>query len=402
MTESSAPPGTPGTGSALGVERYLGSLPTHLSPAELRSAAAAALPRPVFDYVDGGAELERTLAANTAAYDEVVFDPRVCVDVSAISTATSVLGAEASMPLVCSPAAFQKMVHPDGEAGAARAAAAHGVPFCVSTSASTHVADVRTAVGEEATLWFQMYFPGRGDATTLLGFAREAHCQAVVLTVDTPLAGARTRDVRNQMTLPPVVDDSEVWSERPDWVRAYTAQGPVGQAMMQHLSDPMSIVNAAMTWDDVGWLRDNWDGALVLKGITHPDDARRAAEAGADAVWVSNHGGRQLDRAPTTLAALPAVADAVGGRCEVVVDGGIRTGADVAVACALGATAAGIGRPYLWGLAVAGEAGVAAVLSDLASALERTLTLLGCADVTRLGPQYVRSGPAGWPPGPTR
>ncbi|MCB0994420.1 MAG: alpha-hydroxy-acid oxidizing protein [Acidimicrobiales bacterium] len=377
-------------GAAIGVERYLGNVPTHLTPADLRAAAEAALPRPVFDYLDGGAELERTVAANVAAYDSVVFEPRVLVDVSSVTTATTVLGRELSLPLVCSPTAFQKMVHPDGEAGAARAAASHGVAFCVSTSASTHVRDIRTAAGDDAVLWFQMYFPGRADATTLLGFARDAGCDAVVLTVDTPLTGARFRDVRNAMTLPPVVDDRSIWAERPDWVAAYQGQGPVRQEMMQHLSDPMNIVNAAMAWDDVEWLREHWDGALVLKGLSHPDDARRGAETGVDAVWVSNHGGRQLDRAPATLSSLPAVAEAVAGRCEVLVDGGIRTGADLAAARALGAVAGGIGRPYLWGLASGGEAGVGGVLTDLRSGLERTLALLGCADVNLLTAAHIR------------
>lgn len=375
---------------AVGVERYLGALPTHLSPAELRQAAFDALPLPVFDYIDGGADLERTVAANESAYDSVEFDPRVLVDVSDVSTRRTVLGVPLSMPLICSPTAFQKMVHPDGEIGVARAAARAGVAFCASTSASTHVRDIRAAAGDDAALWFQMYFPGRSDAETLIGFARDAACGALVLTVDTPVTGARTRDVRNRMTLPPVVDDSPVWTQRPAWRDAYLAQPPVRQEMMTHLRDPMAIVNPRFTWDDVAWLRERWEAGLVLKGVTHPDDARRAVELGVDGVWISNHGGRQLDRAAPTLRCVPRVVDAVGDRAEVLVDGGIRTGGDLVAALAMGATAGGIGRPYLWGLAVGGEPGVEGVLTDVAAGATRTLALLGCASLDELGGSHLR------------
>ncbi|MFH9419672.1 alpha-hydroxy acid oxidase [Streptomyces sp. NPDC017529] len=357
---------------------------------DVERAAAAVLPAGVRDFVAGGSGRERTLAANRAAFDRVFVRPRVLRDVSRCTTGSELLGRPVSMPVAPAPVAYQGLVHPGGELAAARAAKAAGVPFTVSTLSTVPVEEV-TAVG--GSVWFQLYWlrePGR--ALELARRAEDAGCEALMLTVDVPWMGRRLRDVRNEFTLP----------ER---VRAVHLGG--GASAAHHRAAGASAVavhtgqafSPALTWSHVAELRAHTRLPLVLKGVLAPEDAVHAAESGVDAVVVSNHGGRQLDSALPSIDALPEVAEAVGGRCEVLLDGGVRCGTDVLKALALGAAGVLVGRPPVWGLAAAGEDGVRRVLDVLAAELADALGLAGCAtvaDARRL--RTVRIGAAAGDP----
>ncbi|WP_190136846.1 alpha-hydroxy acid oxidase [Streptomyces longispororuber] len=344
--------------------------------AAVERAAAAVLPRDVWDFVAGGSGQERTLAANRAAFDRLYVTPRVLRDVSACATDTTLLGRPARLPVAVAPVAYQRLLHPHGEVAAARAARAAGVPFTVATLSSVPVEEV-TAVG--GTVWFQLYWlrePGR--SLDLARRAEDAGCAAVVLTVDVPWMGRRARDVRNGFALPAHVDAARL--DAGAGSAAHRAPGR-GSAVAAHTAGAFS---AALTWRRVAELRAATRLPLVLKGVLAPEDAVRAVELGVDAVVVSNHGGRQLDGALPGVEALPAVAEAVraaGGGCEVLLDGGVRRGVDVLGALALGADGVLVGRPPLWGLAVAGEAGVRHVLDLLTAELRDALGLAGCAGV---------------------
>jgi isopentenyl diphosphate isomerase/L-lactate dehydrogenase-like FMN-dependent dehydrogenase len=324
-----------------------------------------------FGYFAGGAGDEVTLRDNVAAFGRRQLRPRMLVDVSSVSTATTLLGREVSMPLLVAPTAFQRLAHPDGELATARAAAAAGTVMCLSTLSSVRPSEL-AAAAPEGRHWFQLYWSTDREFTReLLAEVAEAGFEAVALTVDFAAAGRRERDLRTAFVLPDELATPNIPSKlaRRDFHLA--------------LGD---VVDASISWRDLEWLRDASPLPLLLKGLLTSEDALLAVEHGADGVIVSNHGGRQLDGVAAALDALPEVVDAVAGRTEVLLDGGIRRGADVLKALALGARAVLAGRAVLWGLAVGGEAGVARVLELLRAEIALGLTNLGCptpADVTR-------------------
>ena len=347
-----------------------------LNAADFEDLAREILEPGAYGYFAGGAGDERTLRDNLEAYARRRLLPRVLVDVSSASAATTVLGTEVSMPLLVAPVAFQRLAHAGGEPATARAAAAAGTVMGLSTLATASPQEVADAAPEGAR-WFQLYcFSDRGVTEALVAQAVEAGYRAIVLTVDAPLLGRRERDLRTGFTIPA---DYEV----PSFTRA------IGGRREATLRDMFELLDPSLTWRDVETLAELSDLPVVVKGIVTPEDARLAVDHGAAAVVVSNHGGRQLDGVPATLDALPDVAEAVDGRVEVYVDGGVRRGTDVVTAVALGARAVLIGRPVVWALAAGGEAGVTRLLELLRGEIELALALLGCPSPDALGPAHV-------------
>lgn len=371
--------------------------------ADVRAAARARLPRMVFDYVDGGAGDEVTLQANASAFRRLTFHPRVLVDVGERRLETSVCGQRLSFPVVLAPTGLPGLVAPAAEVEAARAARAAGTVLTLSAAGSRSVSEVAAAVG--AGWWFQLV-PWRDRAVTqaLLDGARTGGAGLLVVTVDMAVFAERPRDVRHGLTLPlrPSLRTVLGTAARPAWVLAQlrepapflgslTETGLVGAgdpvALVRHLKE--RLIDPSATWAELGWIRARWDGPLLVKGVLTVEDARRAVGQGANGVVVSNHGGRQLDGVPASLDALWPIAEAFGSDVDILVDGGVRSGRDVAKALARGARACLVGRPWLYGLAVAGEAGVAHVLHLLRDDLDRTLALLGCRSVEELGPDAL-------------
>ncbi|MFF8960940.1 alpha-hydroxy acid oxidase [Streptomyces sp. NPDC014894] len=343
--------------------------------ADFERAAAAVLPPDIWDFIAGGSGSETTLDANRAALDRVFLLSRVLRDVSRVSTRARLLGRPAALPVAVAPIAYHRLVHPEGELAAARAAKAAGVPFTASTLSSVPVEAI-TAVG--GPVWFQLYWLRDTERTlAMVRRAQDAGCEAIVLTVDVPWMGRRLRDVRNRFALPADVRAAHLETD------AAAHERPAGgSAVAVHTRQSFS---PALTWSSVAELRERTSLPLVLKGVLAPEDALRAAGAGVDAVVVSNHGGRQLDGAAPSVDALPEVVRAVGGRCEVLLDSGIRSGTDVLRALALGASGVLVGRPVLWGLAAGGEAGAARVLELLAEEFRDALGLSGCDGVAAAG-----------------
>ncbi|MEU4116203.1 alpha-hydroxy acid oxidase [Kitasatospora sp. NPDC028055] len=346
-----------------------------LSVAEYEQAARAALSPQVWDWLAGGAEQERTLAANRAAFERQAVVPRVLADVSDCDTSATLVTSRSALPVAVAPIAYHRLFHPEGELASARAAAAAGVPFTVGTLSSVGFEEL-AATG--ATLWFQLYWlRDRARLLDLVAAAEAAGSECLVVTADVPYMGRRLRDARNAFALPG--DVRAALLEGGAAGRAHRATAEVS-AVAAHTAE---LLSPAVTWADLGWLREHTRLPLVVKGVLDPADALRAAELGAAAVVVSNHGGRQLDRAVPSLTALPAVAEALAGRdCQVLLDSGVRGGADVLAALALGASGVLLGRPAIWGLAAAGEPGCARVLELLAAELRHALGLAGCADLT--------------------
>ena len=359
------------------------------SVADLRTMARRRLPRGVFDYIDGGAEDERTLAANAAAYARTTFHPRVLRDVGEVDPSTTLLGRPVPFPLVLAPTGFTRIAEPQGELAVARAAAAAGVPYTLSTLGTRSIEEVAAAGG---ALWFQVYvWRDRGLVREMIDRAAESGYEALVLTVDTAVLGRRERDIRRGFTLPPKIGPGTLLdgAAHPAWTWAFVGAEPIRFANVtgRHVGDGTTAVSLAdyintqfdpaLSWRDVEWLRSVWPGPLVIKGIQTVDDAREAAAAGVEAIALSNHGGRQLDGAPATLDLVAPVADAVGDQVEIICDGGVRRGSDIVKAVALGARACMAGRAYLYGLAVGGERGVAHVLQMLDADVRRTLALIG-------------------------
>jgi 4-hydroxymandelate oxidase len=350
--------------------------PALLDLPALEEQALAVLPPAVADYYAGGAEAEITLGEATAAWRSWRLRPRVLRGVSSVRLGTSLLGSEVRTPIGVAPCAYQSMAHPDGERGSARGAAAAGALMTVSTSASTPLADV-AAVEPHAPKWFQLYrrhSPAHTD--DLARRAGEAGYRALVLTVDLPVLGLRWRDEANRMTLP--------------------ADLPPGNSPSD---DSPAVTSPDWTFDDISRFAGLSGLPVVVKGVLRGDDAARCVQAGASAVWVSTHGGRQADPVVSSAAALPEVAAAVGEDVEVYADGGIRSGADALTALALGATAVFVGRPAIWGLATGGSAGVARVLTGLAAQLAHTMTLCGLSDVRDVPRDTVTPARSTFPPG---
>jgi 4-hydroxymandelate oxidase len=344
--------------------------------------AEETLDEAAFGYFAGGAGDEHAVRGNVEAFDHWRLRPRVLVDVGEVTANTTVLGAELSMPIIAAPVAYQRMAHPEGEVAAARAAAAAGTIMCLSSFTTSTPADVAEAASD-APQWFQLYWhPDRGVTKQMLDQARESGFSAVVLTVDLPVLGPRERDLRTGFELHPDYR-MEVYAS------ALGDLGVLTPAMAAQNVDP------SLTWRDLEWLHENVGLPVIAKGILTAEDAVLAADHGCDAVVVSNHGGRQLDRAVASLDALPEVAEAVGDRVEVLMDGGIRRGTDVAIALALGARAVLVGRPVIWGLAARGADGVQHVLELLRDELLVALALLGCASPDDVGRAHVAPAPGG-------
>lgn len=363
--------------------------------ADLRLLARTRLPRMVFDYIDGGADDERTLARSTQRFREIELVWDALKDVAAIDTTAAIMGEPMRLPFFIGPTASSRLFHPRaGEVAVARAAEKAGVVYTCSTIASTSMEDIaRTASGPR---WFQVYvWKDRGLLRETLARAKAAGFSGIVLTVDVPVTGNRERDLANQFTIPPRVNwrTATQTLARPGYLWDLATTPPITPANFAHLKFDGGIMefiatqfDRSVTWREARWLREAWDGKYAIKGLSTPNDARRAIEIGADAVWVSNHGGRQIDTAPPTIDTLPAIADAVRGDAEIVLDGGVRRGSDVVKALALGANAVALGRAYLWGLAAGGETGVVRALQIMEAELVRTMALLGrrrIAELTR-------------------
>ncbi|MEU8315229.1 alpha-hydroxy acid oxidase [Micromonospora sp. NPDC048887] len=342
------------------------------SLAEFAALARAVLPADVWDFVDGGSGTETALAANRAALDRVAVLPRMLAGVEDPSTEATLPGGRAALPVAVAPMAYQRLLHPGGEPALAAAARTAGVPYVISTLSSTPIEEI-TATG--ATAWFQLYWlRDRALVADLLDRAEAAGCAAVMVTVDVPVLGRRLRDARNGFALPPHVTAANLPGGRDDLAHQGT---PGVSAVAVHTG---AVFAPALSWADLEWLRARTRVPLLVKGLLDPRDAVRAADAGVDAVVVSNHGGRQLDAAPASVSVLPEVVGAVDGRCAVLLDSGVRGGVDVLRALALGADGVLLGRPLLWALAAGGRAGAEAALALLAAELRDALILSGCPD----------------------
>jgi L-lactate dehydrogenase (cytochrome) len=364
---------------------------------DLRSVARRRVPRAVFDYVDGAAESETSLRRSREAFARVEFVPSVLRDVSAVDLSTTILGRPAALPLVLAPTGFTRLMNHEGEAAVARVAGRLGIPYALSTLGTTSPEDL-AAAAPETDRWFQLYLWNDRDAgIELVRRARAAGFTALVLTVDVPVAGARLRDVHNGFTIPPTLSVRTLLdiARHPGWWFNLLTTEPLRFAAFSETQGTVAdlinrVFDPTITIADLGWLRDEWTGPIVIKGIQTVDDAKRVVDAGADAIVVSNHGGRQLDRAATPIEQLPAIAAAVGDRAEVFVDGGVLSGADIVAGVALGARAVLVGRAYLYGLMAGGERGVQRSADLLRTEALRTMRLLGVTGVDGLGPERVR------------
>lgn len=364
---------------------------------DLRSIARRRLPSGVFDYIDGAAEDERTMAANRFGFDRIGFRPRVLRDVSCIDTSVELLGVRRPTPMVLAPTGFTRIAHPDGELAVARAAGRLGIPYTLSTLATRSIEEVAAVAA--GPLWFQVYmWRDRGLVASLIDRAAAAGYEALVLTVDTSVFGRRERDVRRGYTLPPKIGLDTIVDgvRRPSWTWAFLNSEPITFANVSGsginagtsaitLADYVnSQFDPSLSWGDIDWLRDRWNGPILCKGIATPEDAALAVERGVEGIMISNHGGRQLEGAPAPIDIVAEITQTVDGRTDVLVDGGVRRGRDIVKALALGATACSFGRPYLYGLGAAGEAGVDHVLDHLNDGVHRTMALVGATDVSEL------------------
>jgi isopentenyl diphosphate isomerase/L-lactate dehydrogenase-like FMN-dependent dehydrogenase len=378
---------------------------------DLRRSAKRRLPRVVFDYIDGGAEDERTLRANCRAFEQVTFRPRCAVATPVCDLRVTVLGKSLSMPLILAPVGSSRLMYPRGEEAAASAAGAAGIAYALSTLSGCRLEDV--AAASKGPLWYQLYLVGGRDcALSAIERAKAAGFSVLVVTIDTAVAGMRERDLRNGVkellggnlgSKLPFVSQLLV---KPRWLAGFLTDGGLmkfpnvvvpGKGPMLYADVTAALEHSVVTWKDLDWIRRTWSGPIVIKGIHTGEDARRAVDAGASALVVSNHGGRQLDGVAPTLRILPEVVASVGDRIEVLLDGGIRRGSDIAKALCLGARSVLAGRAYAYGLGAAGGAGVARAIEILRADLIRTLKLLGCPSVADLDRSYV-DVPADWPP----
>lgn len=365
---------------------------------DLRRIARRRLPRGVFDYVEGGADGEQTLGANTAAFAGVGFRPRVLREIESVDVSSRLFGERVAYPLALAPAGFIRLLHPDGELAAARAAARAGLPYTLSTLSTCAIEEVRAV--SDGRLWFQVYaWRDRGLVKELVARAAEARYEALVFTVDTPVLGRRERDVRRGFALPPAIGPRTILDGalHPQWTWHFLRGEPIRFANVVGRDDvgdggsPVQVADyihtqfdPVLSWSDVEWLRAQWDGAVVIKGIQTVEDAKIAAGLGVSAVALSNHGGRQLDGSPAPLRLVAPVADAIGDQSAIICDGGVRRGGDIVKALAAGATACMAGRAYLYGLAAGGEQGVDRVLRWFRDDMVRTMTLLGVPSIDGL------------------
>jgi L-lactate dehydrogenase (cytochrome) len=363
---------------------------------DLRDAARRKVPRAFFEYADGGSYSEETLRANRADLERIALRQRVMVDVADRSTSTKILGEPASMPLALAPIGLCGMQHGDGEILACRAAQAAGIPFCLSTMSICSIEDVAGAV--DKPFWFQLYvMKDRGFIRSLIERAADAKCSALVLTVDLQILGQRHRDIKNGMTVPPELRLKNFFdiATKPAWALSVlrgkrktfgNISGHIkGMESVNVLSQWISgQFDPSLSWKDIEWIAGLWPGKLILKGILDVEDARMAAKSGAAALVVSNHGGRQLDGAPSSISMLPRIADALGSDIEIMFDGGIRSGQDLFRALALGAKACLSGRAYIYGLGAGGQAGVTRAIEIIRNELDVTMALTGVKNIGQI------------------
>jgi L-lactate dehydrogenase (cytochrome) len=376
---------------------------------DLRRAARRRLPRALFDYIDGGADREFTLRENCGAFDALTFRPRCAVSNSTLDLGTSVLGTPLTLPFLLAPVGSSRMFYPRGEEVAAREAGLAGTAYILSTLSGCLLEDVRRA--SAGPVWYQLYLVGGRDvALAAIERARTAGYSALVVTIDTAVAGMRERDLRNGMkellTHNPWTMLPFVWQfvSRPRWLAGFLSDGGMmkfpnvvlpGEGPMLYADVGTALEQSTATWNDLRWIREAWKGPILVKGVHIGEDARRAVDAGVDAMVVSNHGGRQLDGVRATVRVLPEIVAAVNGQAEVLLDGGIRRGSDIVKAMCLGARAVLVGRAYAYGLGAGGGAGVARAIEILRADVVRTLKLLGCSSVGELDRSYVNV-PAEW------
>lgn len=379
-----------------------------VSVMDMRPLARRRLPKVVFDYLDGGAEGEVTLRENCRAFEDITFRPRHAVAVPNCDLRTRVLGFDLSLPVMLAPVGYSRLMHPEGEVAAARCAGAAGTAYILSTISGHRMEDVKAATTGPA--FYQLYLMGgREAAEGAIARARNAGYSALVVTIDTAVAGMRERDSRNGMK---EIMGGSVFSKipflpqfliRPRWVMGFLRDGGMpklanvvipGKGPLPMTDVAQTLAASTITWQDMRWIREAWSGPIVIKGVLTGDDARRAIDEGAAAISVSNHGGRQLDCVQASIQALPEVVAAVNGQIEVWMDGGVRRGTDVVKALCLGAQAVLIGRAYAYGLAAGGPAGVSKAIEILRSEIDRTLKLLGCPSVSALDQTYVNAAAA--------
>ncbi len=363
---------------------------------DLRTIAKRRTPRAPFDYVDGAAESEISLARARQAFRDIEFHPAILRDVSVVDTARAVLGGPSALPLAIAPTGFTRMMHTEGEIAGARAAAAFGIPFSLSTMGTASIESVREAI-PEGRAWFQLYlWRDRERSMALVERAARAGYDTLLVTVDVPVAGARLRDKRNGMSIPPALTLGTIVDAipRPEWWINFLTTDPLAFANMSGWSGTVAelidtMFDPTVTFDDLRWIREMWKGAIVVKGVQSLDDAVALVAHGVDGIVLSNHGGRQLDRAPVPFHLLPTVAKQVGADVEILLDTGIMSGADIVAAVALGARSTLVGRAYLYGLMAGGQEGVERALSILSDQITRTMRLLGVTSLDELDSRHV-------------
>jgi L-lactate dehydrogenase (cytochrome) len=374
-----------------------------VSVPDLRPIARRRLPKVVFDYLDGGADGEFTLRENCRAFEDVTFRPRGAVSVPTCDLSTRVLGFDISLPVLLAPVGYSRLMYPEGEIAAARCAGAAGTAYILSTISGHRMEDVKAA--SNGPVWFQLYLMGgRAAAEGSIARARAAGFSALVVTIDTPVAGMRERDSRNGMKelmgggILSKLPFLPQFLARPAWLVRFLLDGGVphlpnvvvpGQGPLPMTDVAAALASSTVTWEDLRWIREQWAGPIIIKGVLTAEDARRSIDEGASAIVVSNHGGRQLDHVPASLQVLPEIVAAVNGQIEVLMDGGVRRGSDVIKAICLGARAVLVGRAYAYGLAAGGPAGVARAIGMLRTEMDRTLKLLGCPAIGALETSYV-------------
>ncbi len=378
-------------------------LRTAITVEDMRRVAKRRLPRGVFDYIDGGAEDERTLANNCAAFGQIEFCPNILRDVSEIDVSSTLLGKPVAMPLLLAPTGYTRLTHSEGELSVARAAERAGIPYSLSTMSTRSIEEVG-AVSMGAK-WFQVYtWKDRGLVREMVERAAASGYEAIILTVDTAVLGRRERDARRGFSIPPRIGPGPIIDGivNPAWTYDFITQEPLTFANVAHLDQygtdgdmgrgqyVMMNFDQKLAWSDVEWLQSVWSGPIVLKGIQSADDAERAVDVGVQAIALSNHGGRQLDDAPAPISLVEPVAQVVQGRAEIICDGGVRRGSDIVKAIALGATACSIGRPYLYAMGAAGERGVDYILEFFREGIARTMALSGRTTIAEIDRSLVR------------
>ena len=363
---------------------------------DLRSIAKRRTPKAAFDYTDGAADTELSLARARQAFEDITFHPAILRDVSVVDTSVEVLGVRSALPFGIAPTGFTRMMQSEGEVAGATAAEAAGIPYALSTMGTTAIEDV-AAAAPNGRNWFQLYmWKDRERSMALVDRAAKAGFDTLLVTVDVPVAGARLRDIRNGMTIPPTLSPRTVLNAipRPAWWLNFLTTEPLAFASLDKWSGTVAelldtMFDPTVTFDDLAWIKDQWHGKVVVKGVQNVDDAVKVADLGVDAVLLSNHGGRQLDRAPVPFHLLPQVKAAVGDSVEIHLDSGIMSGQDIVAALALGADFTLIGRAYLYGLMAGGRRGVDRTIEILTKDIERTMRLLGVTSVAELEPGHV-------------